>query len=128
MSRLKLLLLVLYVATIFAVSTRPNLSPPGPDFEYRDKVAHVVEYFLLGTLLFSGIGWTVSRTNVVLVFFFLLSVGVSIGAIDEMVQGYIPGRHTDIFDWMADASGVGLGVALTMTWSLHRRRASRERM
>ena len=128
MSRLKLLLLILYVATIFVVSTRPNLTSPGPDFEYKDKVAHVTEYFLLGTPLFWGIGWTVSRTSTALLFFFLFSVGVSIGAIDEMVQGYIPGRITDIFDWLADAVGVASGVGLAMIVSLYRRRFSKERL
>ena len=127
MSRFKLLLLILYVATIFLISTRPNLTSPGPDFEYKDKVAHVAEYFFLGTLLFWGIGWTVSRTSVLLVFFFLFSVGVSIGAIDEMVQGYIPGRQTDIYDWFADAAGVATGVGLTMAISLYRRQSSKGR-
>jgi VanZ family protein len=114
MTRLKTLLLILYVLTIFFLSSRPYLSTPGPDFPSKDKVVHCGEYFLLGLLLFGGIGATVRRAGPGLVFFFLFAVGVSVGALDEILQSYIPGRVTDLNDWFSDAFGVAMGVSLAM--------------
>ena len=65
----------------------------------------------LGLLLFGGIGWTVSRSKIV-TFLFLFAVGVSIGAFDELLQSYVPGREMDLYDWIADATGVAAGVGL----------------
>lgn len=117
MTRLKLLTLILYVSLIFFVSTRPGIHPPGPDFPLKDKMAHLAEYFVLGILLFSGIGWTVSRSKAA-TFLFLFAVGVSIAALDELLQSYIPGRTMDIRDWIADAVGVAAGVGLCVATGL----------
>jgi len=114
MTRLKTLLLILYVLTIFFLSSRPYLSTPGPDFRSKDKIVHCGEYLVLGLLLFGGIGTSVRRAGPALSFLFLLAVGVSVGALDEMLQSYIPGRVTDIYDWFSDALGVALGLSLAM--------------
>lgn len=111
MTRLKLLTLILYVLLIFFMSTRASLHPPGPDFKFKDKVAHATEYFVLGLLLFGGVGWTVTRAKGT-TFLFLFAVGVSIGALDELLQSYVPGRDMDLYDWIADAVGVAAGVGL----------------
>jgi VanZ family protein len=103
----------LYVLLMFFVSSRPYLRPPGPDFALKDKVAHFGEYYVLGMLLFGAIGFAASR-NRMITFLFLLSVGASVGALDEMLQSYVPGRVTDVTDWAADATGVCLGVATAM--------------
>jgi len=109
---------------IFFVSTRPNLHPPGPDFIAKDKVAHFGEYFILGVLLFGGIGWTVSRSRYA-TFMFLFAVGVSIAAFDELVQSYIPGRRMDLTDWLADGAGVVMGIGLGMVMAGMARKRNR---
>jgi len=111
MTRIRVVLLVLYIAMIFFVSSRPYLHPPGPQFKLKDKVAHVTEYSVLGMLLFWGIGFTASRSRL-LTFFFLIAVGAAVAGLDEIFQSAIPGRRTDIMDWVADAIGVSLGVGL----------------
>lgn len=113
MTRLRVLLLILYVLLIFFVSSRPYLQSPGPDFKYKDKVAHAAEYAILGALLFGNVRWTVSRSRLT-TFLFLFAVGVSVGALDEMFQGYVPGRRTDVTDWLADAVGVATGIVVLM--------------
>lgn len=120
MKRARVVFVLLYVAMIFYLSSRPYLHAPGPEFALRDKVAHCIEYGILGVLLWWGIGFTVSRSRPV-TFLFLLAVGLSIAALDEMFQGYFPGRHTDITDWIAD--GVGLALALGFSVRRARRRA-----
>ena len=111
LSRLRFVPLIVYVLIIFWVSTRPDIHTPGPKFSVQDKLEHLAEYLVLGGLLFMGIGWMVSRVKLA-TFAFLLALGASIGALDEMVQSYIPGRAMDVFDWCADVVGVGASVAL----------------
>lgn len=122
MTRIRVALLVLYVVMIFFLSSRPYLQSPGPRFKLKDKVAHVVEYSVLGMLLFWGIGFTASRSKAV-TFLFLLSVGCAVAGLDEIFQSVIPGRRTDVFDWVADAVGVSLGVGLLVFTA---RRGTRE--
>jgi VanZ family protein len=125
LTRLKIVTLIMYVLLIFFMSSRTSLRPPGPDFEMKDKVAHAAEYCVLGLLLFSGIGWTVSRSKGV-TFLFLFAVGVSIGALDELLQSYTPGREMDLYDWIADAVGVTVGVGLCVVAGFGYRRRKAE--
>jgi VanZ family protein len=121
MTRLRIFTLILYVLLIFFVSSRSGITPPGPDFVMKDKLAHFGEYFILGLLLFAGIGWTVSRSGFI-TFLFLFAVGVSVAALDELLQSYIPGRNMDLYDWFADAAGVAAGVGLGILTGLGMRR------
>ena len=110
-SRLRLAPVIIFVVIIFLVSSIPSLSPPGPKFLLKDKLAHFVEYFILGVLLFKCIGWSLTPSRVA-TFGFLLAVGASIGALDELYQGLIPGRSLELRDWFADMAGVALGVGI----------------
>ena len=112
-----------YVLLIFVVSSIPSLTAPGPEFVPKDKIAHFVEYFILGALLFKGIGWTVSPSRVA-TFGFLVAVGASVGALDELYQSFVPGRMMSVYDWLADLVGVaaGCGVFVFTRWGHHPRR------
>jgi VanZ family protein len=107
-NRRRLLLVFGYVLLIFIVSSIPSLTAPGPDFVPKDKLAHLVEYFVLGVLLFKGIGWTATRSRAA-TFGFVFAVGVSIAALDEIYQSFVPGRTMSILDWCADAAGTAAG-------------------
>ena len=41
--------------------------------------------------------------------FFVLALGTSYGALDELHQSLVPGRSAELGDWLADAVGVALG-------------------
>ena len=110
---------------IFAVSSIPSLRAPGPEFVSKDKIAHVVEYLVLGALLFKGVGWKVSRSPAA-TFGFVLAVCVSVAAMDEIYQGFIPGRHMSLLDWSADAVGGALGSGVFVFTGLGRRRLAVE--
>jgi VanZ family protein len=102
---------VLYVGLIFLVSSIPSLTAPGPRSLSPDKIAHVVEYSILGALLYGFTGDRLGRSKVMAVMF-IIAVGATIGALDEAYQGYVPGRDMSIYDWIADVAGVALGAAL----------------
>ena len=85
---------------------------------------HVLEYVVLGSLVvFAALGsmdvrgaaWTALTTCWIYAFS------------DELHQAFVPGRVPDIMDWMLDAIGVGIGIALTLIVldALARRRSRR---
>jgi VanZ family protein len=81
--------------------------------EVQDKVAHFLEYSILGFLAGRwernqyGHSWPRSLVTA-------LWLGLSIATLDELYQGWIPGRTPSFLDWIADASGVSLGLACAL--------------
>ena len=112
---------ILWAILILGISTIPYLSSPGATFRLWDKVAHFIEYGILGFLLASawipaassGARWKMAAVVLACILF---------GCLDETYQLLIPGRSTDGLDVMADALGVVTAVTL---WSLWRRKKGR---
>ena len=73
-----------------------NLSPPW------DKFYHAGNFGVLAGLLYlaSGRAWLA---------ILLASV---YGASDELHQAYVPGRSSDVLDWLADTAGATISVLL----------------
>ena len=108
--RLYLLLLIVWVAFTFLLTSLPNpkIEVPVP---FADKAAHFGFYGVMGFLC------AVWRRESAIpgrraVLFALAFVAV-VGAVDEAHQHWIPGRSMDVFDWLADASGGGMGALFT---------------
>jgi VanZ family protein len=100
---------LLYAGVIFALSHRET---PGQVLEHGlDKLAHFAAYLGLGVLtlralwghggaLPRALRWTV--------------IACSLYAVsDELHQHFVPGRHADVQDWVADTLGASAGAALT---------------
>lgn len=111
----------IYVLLILVVSSVPSLRPPdsGPGL---DKLAHVIEYGILGFLLRRAItvrgvvGW-------------LLTIGIAavVGAVDELYQSTVPGRLSSVNDWLADLVGAAIGGLAHTIFGIRRRNYSRVR-
>ena len=103
-----------WAALLFAFSAQPRL---GIDLEHgSDKLAHFLAYAVLGALLAHATtrtGWPPAAAR---------ALGIAYGASDEVHQFFVPGRSSDVRDWLADAAGVIVAVALYHWW---RRRAWR---
>ncbi len=69
-----------------------------------DKIAHFVEYFILGWALRF---W--SRTGRPR----FLAGGIAFAAFDEFHQKYVPGREMSLWDFVADAAGITAGFLVT---------------
>ena len=102
---------IVYIVLIFLVSSIPSLKAPGGSFMLADKVAHVIEYALLGLLLYYVAGGWFGRVRWVAMLL-LVALGASVGALDEVYQSYVPGREMSGYDWYADIIGVTLGLLL----------------
>jgi len=99
-----------YLAVVFFVSSRPYLTPPGPEFALKDNIAHATEYGLFAVLLFRALG-PLAWPDVVMTFLLVAVVAASVGSADEMFQSMIPGRHRDIGDWVSDSAGAATATA-----------------
>ena len=105
-----------WAALIFALSARPTL-PVGLELG-TDKIAHFLAYAVLGALLAlaqTRTGWPPAAAY---------ALGIAYGASDEWHQSFVPGRSSDVADWVADAAGVIVAVALyhwmrRRAWRVH---------
>ena len=96
-----------YCVLIFLGSAQHDLSPP--DFPSSDKVAHFLEYGMLGmpwarAARASWPDWTFLLLLVSTTFFTGLY-----GVTDEWHQFYVPGRSSDWHDALADVCGGTFG-------------------
>jgi VanZ family protein len=101
-----------WLAVIFALSAYPRALIPQSKYFSWDKLAHLVEYGILGYLsarafYFSGIRWLQSY-----VFWRTLAFGALFGASDELHQYFVKGRYASVYDVIADVVGVLLGSYL----------------
>jgi VanZ family protein len=104
----------LWAAAVIAVSSIPRLRAPFTLFPHADKVAHGLEYALLGLLLVFGLSRE-PRTKAWRPLLWVLAafaVVAAFGALDEWHQSAVPGRDMSGWDWLADAAGGLLGGAL----------------
>jgi len=114
---------VAYAALIFALSstTLPPEAGPIPGLFRLDKLLHIAEYAVLGALT------AVAVRRVAPAFRWgglaAIVAGIGYAASDEFHQTLVPGRRGDVWDFLADALGVALGV-LVVLW-LARRSAPR---
>jgi VanZ family protein len=76
--------------------------------ELNDKVVHALLYSTLGMTL----AWARRASSRTPAHFALLLAGYAYGALDELHQGFVPGRNPDVMDFAADVVGVTLGYLL----------------
>ena len=103
--------LVLYWIVLFTATTLPGQDLP--DLGFSDKIQHFGAFFVLAILL--NLALIYQRKSYFLFKNAIIStiiITMSYGAIDEIHQLFISGRSADIRDWLADSSGVIIGILL----------------
>jgi VanZ family protein len=105
-----------WAVLIFGGSSIPGAHLPAPGITHLDKLAHAVEYAVLGGLLLRALA---ERKRPLLCALLLATLyGVS----DELHQRWVPGRDADPADVAADLAGAALGAWL---WDATWRRCAR---
>ena len=107
---------VLWMGVIFFLSSLTESATPGRDI-LPDKVCHAGEYFILAFLILFALQRT-TQVSFLTSFWIALSCGTAYGLSDEIHQLYVPTRHCDIGDLVADICGV-LALFLTL-WALRK--------
>ncbi len=119
-SRVATVLAAVLAVAIFCVSSIPGSGLPKGISPYT-TLAHFCEYMILGALVTVASYGRTNRTSARAA----LAIGLSsaYGASDEFHQMFVPGRTTDVLDWVADTAGAAVGFALaTMVLNLLKRR------
>ena len=111
-----------YVGLIFSLSSIHGQDIPG-NIPYLDKLAHLLEYSLLGLLLGRAIRFTLDGKGKAAASISTVLLGAAIGAADEFYQRRVPGRTSDVRDWMVDVTAVALSVLFTQWASTRALRA-----
>jgi VanZ family protein len=94
---------VFWAAVIFVLSSIPDLGTGLGTWDTAlRKLAHTVEYAILGGRIFRA-----ARSAPAAVL-----LASAYAATDEVHQAFVTGRHGSPLDWLIDAAGAVLGVAL----------------
>lgn len=94
-----------YVTAILVVSAQPYLQPPVR-LDNVDKIAHFVEYLGLGLLLGRAIRAALRVRVPLHASLMAISLGIIVGASDEIFQSFVAGRDSSLHDLLADATGL----------------------
>lgn len=105
---------VAWAAAVWWLSSR---SRPATDlrwpWETPDKVAHALEYAVGGFLARAALaGTTACRSGRASPTLAAVLLCAAWGFVDEIHQGFVPGRMTDPGDLAADTAGAAAGAAL----------------
>lgn len=97
---------LLLMAVIFGLSAQPSLGTGlGTWDTILRKGAHMTEFGLLWWLWWRAFGYR--RMGVAVVITLAYAAG------DEFHQRFVDGRHGSPLDWLIDAAGVAVAIALT---------------
>ena len=102
---------VVIAVLIFSASSRSTVA--GPRIPNFDKVVHFSVYGLLGTLACRAIA---GRRGA----WWALIVVSAYGATDEWHQYFVPGRSTELADWVADTAGAAIAILMYRRWTAYR--------
>lgn len=101
--------LLLYCTFIFIQSAFP--SPESmPEIPHMDKVNHFIAYAIMGILFFRAYRTLRLRNNTILLIILSILSSTFYGLTDEFHQFFVPERHMDMMDLLADAVGSCIGV------------------
>jgi len=106
------------MAALFVASSIPE--PPIPS-SVPDVSLHEVAYFGLGVLLIRALagGRWAGLTPRTLVVAWIIAVAYA--ATDEWHQSFVPTRHAELRDWIADAIGALAATIVVGAWGIIRR-------
>lgn len=116
-----------YIGLIFSLSSIKGSDIPG-GFPNMDKIAHLLEYSLLGLLIGRAIRFTMAGRGLKVAAVVTVLLGAAIGVADELYQRRVPERTSDVRDWIVDVTAVTFSVLFTqwVTTRALRKRAARE--
>jgi VanZ family protein len=102
-------LLVIYWIALFIGTTLPGNSLPS--FGGVDKIKHFGGYLGLTVLLYITLlfqdKYKTFKSHAFAATFIIVAV---YGMLDELHQLLVPGRSADVLDWIADITGVTIGL------------------
>jgi len=100
--------LTVYCTLIFLLSHQPTLPMPLA-FPHQDKLSHLVAYAVMAILAWRAFSHRLSATQAL---WLATALFCSLyGMSDEFHQSFIPGRNSEVADWLADTLGAVIAAA-----------------
>ncbi len=101
---------LLYCAVLFFISSLPQ--PPAPDFglEWGDKINHAGAFGLMMVFVFRAVRWHYPARSRRWQFTLAWGLCAAYGVFDEIHQYFVPGRDSDVLDFVADGVGALLAI------------------
>jgi VanZ family protein len=115
--------LLVYAAAILWVSSMPNLKPPDVGLPAVDKLAHFAEYAILALLTYRSISHLSSQISAEMSVLWSLMFLTFFAFADETLQRFIPGRHSDVMDYLTDLLAGVVVLLVIRFWRVCRRGA-----
>ena len=109
-----------YAILILCVSSIPNLRTPQIRYFAFDKLAHLTEYALFSLLCIRSLRHWMRKGHLSHAYLVTMAILILFALLDEWIQSYVPGRHSDKADYLTDILSGG-GIVL-IHWMFHRRR------
>ena len=101
---------IAWALLIFILSSIPSLKMPEVGFSLQDKLAHIIEFGILGFFLQRSFTHQYGKSFRITLCVFL--VGTAYGGLDEVHQSFVRGREAGIGDFIADSMGVLLSQVI----------------
>ncbi|MGB9595996.1 MAG: VanZ family protein [Candidatus Poribacteria bacterium] len=79
-----------------------------------DKLVHLIEYGILGFLLFNSL-YNLNKLRVWQIIIIVIYCGAFLGALDEFYQR-LTKRTSSIYDWIADVSGIIIALIFIVSY------------
>lgn len=107
---------LIYALLILSLSLLKNPPAPNLGISWEDKIYHCLEYFVFGLLMaraFPGFNTQPRRGFKIAM---LILFGILYSAADEIIQYFVPGRDSSVWDSLADTIGFTLSVFVVIWW------------
>ncbi len=102
---------MLYSCMLWLLSAMPASQMAGGEIPHLDKVAHFLLYAGFASLIVRAVSH-LSTFTLWRVLGVSWALAVGYGVVDEWHQSYVPGRHADPLDLVADALGAAFALFL----------------
>ena len=102
--------LILFAGLIFYGSSIPKLPSLEFGFDYIDKLAHLIEFFIFALLAIRAIVHFPVDLRGLSTYSYTIVISLMYAFSDEFHQIYVPGRHADLYDIGADLTGILLAI------------------
>ena len=107
--------------TFMSSLSSTGVEVPSIFFGYDDKVIHAIEYGIFGILWYRAYAYAAGNSLAKYAAALAIGSAVLFGLTDEIHQYFVPLRHADVWDLVADAVGASFGVLLWKNFSFRPR-------
>lgn len=111
---------IMMMSAIVLLSHQEKPPSLGNDPQLSAVAGHVLGYGVLALTLLFGFRWAGMRFSSAAYLAMLVSMAFSVT--DELHQRFVPGRHADPWDLLADTIGAAVAVGFVALWRHYRTR------